>query len=155
MAMERGRRYERDCGVTRELVARAREFRGEPTWSEELLWGQLRDRRFHGVKCRRQVVIGPFIIDFCAPQLRVIIEVDGDVHTHQQTGDATRQHWLESAGYRVLRFSAAEIETTLNCCLTILSQTVNPSHSPSPSPNQREIKGDPGAMERGQGGEAP
>src|SRR5215472_13417938 len=105
MAMERGSLYEDGIRVTRELVVRARELRAAATWSEELLWGQLRDRRFRGVKFRRQVVIGRFIADFLAPQYRLIVEVDGDVHVDQQERDEARQQYLEARGYRVLRFS--------------------------------------------------
>jgi very-short-patch-repair endonuclease len=139
--------------VTRELIERAREFRVEPTWSEELLWGQLRDRRFRGVKFRRQVVIGRFVVDFLAAHERLIIEIDGAAHAGQQEQDQVRQQYLEARGYRMLRFSADAIESNLLQSLAIIAENLNTDPSPSPSPHEPAAIPDPRAMERGPGGE--
>ncbi len=44
---------------------------------EALMWNALRDRRFRGIKFRRQHVLHPFIVDFYAPSLKLVVEVDG------------------------------------------------------------------------------
>jgi very-short-patch-repair endonuclease len=152
-AMERGRIECIGVNVTRELVGRARELRAVPTWSEELLWGQLRDRRFRGVKFRRQVVIGRFIVDFLAPQYRLIVEVDGDAHADQHERDEARQQNLEARGYCVLRFSADAIENNLTHALSIIAESLHNDPSPSPSPHVSLTNHGPRAMERGPGGE--
>jgi very-short-patch-repair endonuclease len=60
--------------------------------------------RADGIDFRRQHAIGPFITDFCAPRQKLIIEVDGSQHLEQLEYDAERTTFLESKGYRVLRF---------------------------------------------------
>ena len=52
---------------------------------------------------RRQQVVGERIVDFLAPSIRLIVEVDGPYHRRGQLGDKLRQRELERAGYRVLR----------------------------------------------------
>ena len=52
----------------------AREMRKEPTVSEGLLWNALRDRRFRGIKFRRQHVLHPYIVDFFASSLKLVVE---------------------------------------------------------------------------------
>jgi hypothetical protein len=56
-----------------------------------------------GVTFRRQVPLGPFIVDFLAPSARLVVEVDGGYHELRAKADARRTRWLERRGYRVLR----------------------------------------------------
>src|SRR5262245_14765911 len=85
-------------------TARARELRGKLTDAEQRLWQKLRRRQVGGVKFRRQQPIGEFIVDFVCFERRVIVEVDGGQHAEQRKYDEQRTRWLESKGYRVLRF---------------------------------------------------
>ncbi len=85
-----------------ELTTRARELRQRMTEAEKLLWSSLR-RRSLGIKFRRQVPVGPFIVDFLCVQARLVIEIDGGQHLGNSS-DADRSRWLEKQGYRVLRF---------------------------------------------------
>ena len=62
------------------LVKQARRHRADPTIGEALLWQQLRDRRLSGYKFRRQHPIDRFITDFCCPECKLIIEIDGPIH---------------------------------------------------------------------------
>ncbi|MHB8648225.1 MAG: endonuclease domain-containing protein [Thermomicrobiales bacterium] len=114
------------------VVERAREFRAAPTQSEAMLWEVLRDRQLNGVKFRRQWVIGPFVVDFCAPRERFIIEIDGGIHDTLYEYDEERQRWLETARYHIVRVSALDVETDLFAVLSILSKHLR---SPSPSPS--------------------
>ena len=66
----------------------AKRMRREATLAEQKLWLQLRDRRLAGVKFRRQMPIGPYIVDFISLEQRLIIEVDGSQHNEP----AGRQH---------------------------------------------------------------
>jgi very-short-patch-repair endonuclease len=118
--------------MKRELIERSREFRTAPTRSEAMLWDVLRDRQLHGIKFRRQFVIGSFIVDFCAPRQRLIIEIDGGVHETQRERDTERQHRLESAGYQIIRVSAEDVEANVSAILSTISTFVI---SPSPSPS--------------------
>jgi very-short-patch-repair endonuclease len=67
-----------------------------------MLWGVLRDRRFTDYKFRRQVPIGPFIVDFACFDARLVIELDGSQHAEDPT-DARRDAELARRGFRVLR----------------------------------------------------
>jgi very-short-patch-repair endonuclease len=82
--------------------------RRHPTPSEHVLWQAIRGGRL-GLSFRRQVPIGPYIVDFLAPRERLIVEVDRGYHTERASADQRRQRWLEKQGYRVLRLSAATV----------------------------------------------
>jgi very-short-patch-repair endonuclease len=69
--------------VPQELKNRARELRSNQTDVEAKLWRRLRDRQVFGVKFRRQYPIGSYIVDFCCPTLRLIVELDGGQHAEQ------------------------------------------------------------------------
>ena len=70
------------------------------------MWAALRRKAFDGVKFKRQKPIGRYIADFCAPSLRLIIELDGSVHDtpDAKAYDAVREEFLRAAGYTILRF---------------------------------------------------
>ena len=75
-------------------------MRRQPTPAERKLWLALRNRQVDGLKFRRQVRLGPHIVDFYFPAGRLAVEVDGA--THADPGDAERDAWLIAHGYRVL-----------------------------------------------------
>ena len=78
-------------------------MRQSPTEPEKNLWSVLRDRRLQGLKFRRQVPVGPYIVDFLCISHKLVIEADGSQHA-DSSYDATRDAWLKSQGYQVLRF---------------------------------------------------
>lgn len=82
-----------------------RELREKGTGAEMLLWSQLRAGRL-GVKFRRQVNIGPFVVDFCCFSEKLIVELDGEIHKRpdRRIADADRTRYLERLGYKVIRF---------------------------------------------------
>jgi len=104
---------------SRELRARAVELRRCATTAEARLWHHLRGRQL-GVKVRRQHPIGPFIADFCILEQRVVIELDGGIHATQVERDAARTALLEAAGYRVIRFTNAQVLDQIDAVLTQL-----------------------------------
>ena len=76
------------------------------TASELRLWSALSARKL-GVQFRREVPLaGRFIVDFCAPRARLVVEVDGECHAVRRCADARRDAALNALGYRVLRISA-------------------------------------------------
>ena len=83
---------------------RAGELRRNLTPAEQRLWAVLRNQQIEGVRFRRQHAIGNFIVDFCAPHQKLIIELDGSQHLEQEEYDAERTAFLQSQGYQVLRF---------------------------------------------------
>jgi very-short-patch-repair endonuclease len=87
------------------LAAHAAAMRATPTTTEAMLWQALRGSRL-GVAFRRQFPIGRFIVDFCAPSARLVVEVDGRYHARRAQADVRRDHALGMLGYRVLRLPA-------------------------------------------------
>jgi very-short-patch-repair endonuclease len=79
-------------------------MRREMTDAELKLWGILRNRALLGVKFRRQLPIGNYIMDFCCLKHRLIVELDGGQHADQAAADASRSQFLAAEGFRVLRF---------------------------------------------------
>ncbi len=78
------------------------------------MWNALRDRRFRGIKFRRQHVLAPFIVDFYAASLRLVVEIDGGYHAERVAEDAARDAVLVQVhGVRVVRFSAARVSGDL------------------------------------------
>jgi very-short-patch-repair endonuclease len=79
------------------------------TPSEARLWPALSARKL-GVQFRRQVPLaGRYIVDFCAPSARLVVEVDGADHALRSRADARPDSELRRLGYRVLRVEAARV----------------------------------------------
>ncbi|MBS0362771.1 MAG: DUF559 domain-containing protein [Proteobacteria bacterium] len=103
--------------------ARARALRQSAPLAERILWKLLRDRRLIGLKFRRQVPVGPYVLDFVCFAHRLIIEADGPFH--DATRDAIRDDWLAAQGFRTLRMpnrmilgdSSQAIDAILNVLL--------------------------------------
>ncbi len=99
-------------------------MRHEPTKAEKHLWSRLRRKQLGGYKFRRQHPIGPYIVDFCCVEKKLVVEADGDIYAFQEKADRERTQWLEEESYRVLRFAnvtilqqtEAVLETILAVC---------------------------------------
>ncbi len=105
-------------------IHRANELRKELTPAEALLWSKLRNHQICGVGFRRQHAIGPYIVDFCAPSQKLIIELDGSQHLEAVDYDTQRTAYLVERGYRVLRFWNHEMTHQLNQVLEVIYQAV-------------------------------
>jgi len=79
------------------------------TPAETKLWAHLRAHRMKNVHFRNQHAIGNYVVDFCAPRRKLIIELDGSQHLAQSEYDADRTAFLAAKGYRVLRFWNNEV----------------------------------------------
>ena len=82
----------------------ARRLRRNQSDAEYALWTELRGHKFHGLKFRRQHPIGPYIVDFCCINKRLIIELDGSQHLESTEYDERRTTFLNRQGFRVVRF---------------------------------------------------
>lgn len=87
----------------KELIARARLMRANPTEAEKHLWAMLRDRKLAAHKFRRQQIVYPYIVDFVCLDSRLIVEADGSQHADCKD-DARRDAFLRGQGFRILRF---------------------------------------------------
>jgi very-short-patch-repair endonuclease len=86
------------------IKQRAAYMRHHPTTSELVLWEYLEASQL-GVGFRRQVAIGSYIVDFLAPSVRLVVEVDGGYHEERVRLDAARERRLVRSGYTVVRVS--------------------------------------------------
>ena len=101
----------------KETIDRARGLRRELTGAERKLWRMLRDRRFEGVKFRRQHPIGPFIVDFYCHETGLIIELDGMSHDGRAREDERRTAYLQRQSLRVRRILNDEVLNDLEAVL--------------------------------------
>lgn len=117
------------------LTSRAKAMRREMLEPELRLWLQLRATRFGSVKFRRQKVIGRYIVDFAANDPKLVIELDGDTHALQESYDRRRTRFLESVGYRVVRYSNVDVMQNLDGVLVHLVGVIEEMRAAVPSPN--------------------
>jgi adenine-specific DNA-methyltransferase len=109
------------------LTTRSRTLRQNSTDAERKLWSILRSRQLNGFKFRQQVEIDGYIVDFLCPELRLIIEVDGGQHTPER--DARRTAYLESQGFRLLRFWNHDVLQNLDGVWTTIEEALaTPPH---------------------------
>ena len=116
-------------GTTQQTEQAARRLRQQLTPAEEQLWSALRGCQLVGLKFRCQHPVERFIVDFYCASCKLVIEVDGDIHTQQKPYDEARTEQLQSFGYRVLRFTNEEVLNDLQTVLACIVQTAE-AHAP-------------------------
>jgi excinuclease UvrABC ATPase subunit/very-short-patch-repair endonuclease len=110
----------------------AKQHRVNPTPAEDLLWTFLSNKKLEGYKFRRQHVIGDIIVDFVNLEQQLVVEIDGKYHEDKEIieYDNLRTAWLESQGYKVIRFTNDEVFQNTDQVLTKISQTLHAPKSP-------------------------
>jgi len=101
-----------------------REMRRNMTEPEKRLWHVVRNRQISNAKFRKQSWLGPFLVDFFCAEAKLVIEVDGDSHAHQQGYDARRTAWLAAEGFRVIRFSNDEVMRNLDGVAVVIADAL-------------------------------
>lgn len=114
-----------DYGILKE---NAKVNRRNMTEAESIFWFLAKSSGL-GEKCRRQYIIGDYIVDFFFRQSKLIIEFDGGYHfsPEQQQADAIRQNWLEQMGYRVLRFKNEEVISDTDSVISKIKRNLKAS----------------------------
>ena len=125
-----------DKAYDRTPTLRPRELRNNPTPAEEKLWSVLSNRQLNGVRFNRQVAIRPFC-DFVARSLKLIIELDGGQHALNADADTRRTQFLESRGYRVIRFWNNDVFENIEGVVAAIKRALADSPSPTPPVNRR------------------
>ena len=103
----------------------AKKNRNHPTEAESLLWEYLRANAL-GESFKRQHIIGDYIVDFLCVSSKLIIELDGGYHLlpEQKTSDELRSEWLQSKGYRVIRFTNEELFSNIDKVLETIKDNL-------------------------------
>jgi very-short-patch-repair endonuclease len=109
----------------------ARALRKHLTPQEVKLWVKLRELKSLGFHFRRQAPIGPYIVDFISFRSRIVIEADGGQHGMPEGSrlDQVRDAFLQSQGFRVLRFWNSDIDANLD---GVMESILNALNSPPP-----------------------
>jgi very-short-patch-repair endonuclease len=110
--------------VVESLIKIARSLRKRQTDAENLLWRHLQQKQMEGVKFRRQAPIGKYVVDFVSFERKLILEVDGGQHALVREKDKERDFWLESQGFRLLRFWNNEVIQNLDGVLEAIRENI-------------------------------
>ena len=127
---------------------RAKELRQVGMSAERQLWERLRGQQLDGLKFRRQHPIGHCIVDFYCAEARLVVELDGGIHTTQREWDVERTAILEAQGYRVIRFWNEVVIGEIDAVLAEIAVAVRGEPSPSPGASTRLAPPSPGSQER-------
>ena len=95
----------------RKTIPLRRALRKNTTVAEQIFWAKAADREFLNLKFRKQHAIGNYIVDFYCPELKLIVEIDGDTHAFNESimPDIERTLYLQSFGYRVIRYNNRDV----------------------------------------------
>jgi len=114
----------------------AQSLRRQTTDAERKLWYVLRSMKPLGLHFRRQAPIGAFIVDFAWCAGKLVVEIDGSQHAEQRRDyDDRRTAWLQSQGYRVLRFWNNDVLKTPRSVGEVILTAAQESAAKLPTPN--------------------
>ena len=105
-----------------DLKTNARELRSNMTSQEKKLWDLIKNRQLSGYRFLRQYVIGNYIADFVCKEKKLVIELDGGQHNEAESVvyDAERTKYIESQGYRVIRFWNNDVDNNIEGVYEVL-----------------------------------
>lgn len=94
----------------KEMQERRRQLRNNMTYSEKIVWMFLRKNQMK-VRFLRQYSVDNYVIDFYCPQLKLAVEIDGDIHDlpEQKEYDIERQKHIEQFGIKFIRIKNEEL----------------------------------------------
>ena len=106
-------------------LTNAKNLRSNQTDCENILWQRIRAKRLNGIKFKRQVPIGRYVVDFIALSKKLVIELDGSQHFDNIKYDNKRTEDLKKLGYKVLRFWDNDIINNINDVLFKILEEYN------------------------------
>ena len=108
-----------------DIRQKAKQLRRNSTDAERNLWSHIRNRQLEGWKFRRQLPVGKYVVDFACAELRLVVEIDGGQHAEQVLYDQGRTKFLQSKGYKVVRFWNNEVLGNIEGVLEALTLTLS------------------------------
>jgi very-short-patch-repair endonuclease len=112
-------------GAKPETFTAAKILRDNMTSCEKILWERLRHKQICGLRFRRQHPINFFIVDFYYHEVRLVIEIDGEIHNHQKEYDDGRSAEMEKYFIKVIRFTNSEVENNIEAVIRKTENEVN------------------------------
>lgn len=117
----------------------AKRLRSAMTDAERRLWEYLRAGRLEGFKFRRQHPVPPYVLDFCCKECGLAVELDGSQHS--EDADALRSRYLESQGWRIVRFWNNDVLNNTDAVIEAIWNLLSrPTLSPTPLPKGEGLK---------------
>jgi very-short-patch-repair endonuclease len=107
------------------IMVKARELRNNMTNSERLLWERLKGKQIYGLRFRRQHTINIFIADFYCHDVKLVVELDGGIHSLQEEYDSGRSAEMEKFGITVIRFTNVEVKENIKMVVTRIENAVS------------------------------
>lgn len=114
--------------TTPKVFGHAKQLHRNMTPAEVKLWARLRAHRLEGVHFRNQHAIGNYVVDFCQPRKKIIIELDGSQHLEQEEYDAERTKYLESKDYKVIRIWNNDVMKDIDSVIRAIIQAMDPEN---------------------------
>lgn len=114
-------------GAGNKIFENARRLRKKMTFAERIMWDELKNRRQFKFRFRRQHPFNIFILDFYCHELRLAIEIDGDIHLEKEVGeyDDSRTHDIEKLGIKLLRFTNEQVTEQRSVVIREILETIN------------------------------
>jgi len=112
-------------GAKPAVLETAKILRNEMTYHEKLLWEKLKGKQICGVRFRRQHPISFFIADFYCHQVKLVVEVDGEIHDVKVEYDEGRSAEMEKFGILIIRFTNHEVENSIQNVINKIETIVN------------------------------
>ncbi|PDS23869.1 leucine--tRNA ligase [Flavobacterium branchiophilum] len=116
-----------DASIAKNLLLHAKEMRKEPTFSEAILWDNLRRGKLD-VRFRRQHLIGKYIVDFVCLEKKLIVEVDGEYHNSNEQMELDNERTLQleqKHNFKVIRFTNEEVNKKISVVLEKINHELN------------------------------
>jgi len=107
------------------IFKRAEELRKNMTSAESIIWRHIHINGWK-LKFRRQHPISNFVVDFYCHPIKLVIEIDGDIHASEEVkkNDKLREKTLRDLGIHVIRFKNEEIYINSNDVLKKIDTTI-------------------------------
>ena len=133
-------------GYKLNLKTPARLLRKNLTEGENALWARLRNKQLLGVQFYRQKPIGKYIVDFYAPKVKLVVEIDGSQHLQDDhlEKDRRRDDYLASLGHNVLRFNSREVLEESDGVVEVIYRMISEQQNAKIPPNPPLSKGGKG-----------
>ncbi len=106
-------------------LTNAKDLRANQADCENILWQKIRAKKLSGIKFRRQVPVGKYIVDFVALSKKLIIELDGSQHIENIDYDKARTEYLNKLGFTVLRFLDNDVINNIDGVLLKILEEYN------------------------------
>lgn len=110
----------------KKLKSYSRALRKNMTDAEKLIWSKIRKKQLKGYQFYRQRIIGNYIVDYYCPKAKLVIEIDGGQHYTEKgkKRDKKRTEYLNSIGFKILRFSDREVFKNLQGIIEKIYETL-------------------------------